>query len=147
LQASADQLDRHQNFSKLKSLCDDEKPDVIAHLAAQAGVRYSLENPRDYINSNIVGTFNIMECARELGIEHLMIASTSSAYGGNEEMPFVETEKADTQLTIYAASKKATEAMAHSYAGFADDHVPFFYRLWSMGKARYGAVQIHQGDP
>lgn len=91
-------------------------PDVIVHLAAQAGVRYSLENPRAYLDSNIIGTFNIMEAAREYGVEHLLMASTSSVYGANEDMPFSETEKADTQLTFYAATKKANESMAHSYA-------------------------------
>lgn len=91
-------------------------PDVIVHLAAQAGVRYSLENPRAYIDANIVGTFNVMECARELGVSHLLMASTSSVYGANESMPFSETEKTDTPLTIYAATKKANEAMGHSYA-------------------------------
>ena len=92
------------------------KPDVIVHLAAQAGVRYSLENPRAYIDANIVGTFNVMECARTLAVEHLLMASTSSVYGANEAIPFRETDKADTPLTIYAATKKATEAMGHSYA-------------------------------
>ena len=91
-------------------------PDVIVHLAAQAGVRYSLENPRAYIDSNVVGTFNVMEAARRLQVAHLLMASTSSVYGANEDMPFVETVKADTQLTIYAATKKANESMAHSYA-------------------------------
>ena len=97
-------------------VADEFRPDVIVHLAAQAGVRYSLENPRAYIDSNVVGTFNVMEAARRLGIDHLLMASTSSVYGANEKMPFVETEKADTQLTIYAATKKANESMAHSYA-------------------------------
>lgn len=105
-----------EDFDSLKALCDAEQPDVIVHLAAQAGVRYSLENPRAYIDANIVGTFNVMECARELDVDHLLMASTSSAYGANEVMPFIETEKADTQLTIYAATKKAGEAMGHSYA-------------------------------
>lgn len=95
---------------------DAFQPDVIVHLAAQAGVRYSIENPRAYIDSNIVGTFNVMEAARRLAVGHLLIASTSSVYGANEDMPFTETEKADTQLTIYAATKKANESMAHSYA-------------------------------
>lgn len=97
-------------------MADEFRPDVIVHLAAQAGVRYSLENPRAYIDSNIVGTFNVMEAARRLEVQHLLMASTSSVYGANEEMPFVETEKADTQLTIYAATKKAGESMGHSYA-------------------------------
>ena len=80
---------------------------MIVHLAAQAGVRYSLENPRAYIDANIVGTFNVMEAARAAGVRHLLMASTSSVYGANEDMPFDETQKADTQLTIYAATKKA----------------------------------------
>ncbi|MGP6086691.1 NAD-dependent epimerase/dehydratase family protein [Antarctobacter jejuensis] len=99
---------------------DDFAPDVIVHLAAQAGVRYSLENPRAYVNSNIVGTFNVMEAARRNAVGHLLMASTSSVYGGNEVMPFTETEKADTQLTIYAATKKANESMGHSYAHLHD---------------------------
>ncbi len=94
----------------------DFKPDVIVHLAGQAGVRYSLENPRAYLDSNVIGTFNVLEAANELAVRHLLMASTSSVYGANENMPFVETEKADTPLTFYAATKKATEAMGHSYA-------------------------------
>jgi len=105
-----------EDFDRLRNFCDAEQPDVIVHLAAQAGVRYSLENPRAYVDTNITGTFNVMECAREIGVDHLMMASTSSVYGANEIMPFVETEKADTPLTIYAATKKAGEAMGHSYA-------------------------------
>lgn len=97
-------------------MADEFEPDIIVHLAAQAGVRYSLENPRAYIDSNVVGTFNVMEAARRHAVDHLLMASTSSVYGANDEMPFTETEKADTQLTIYAATKKANEAMAHSYA-------------------------------
>ncbi len=110
-----------EDFNSLKALCDAEQPDIIVHLAAQAGVRYSLENPRAYIESNVIGTFNVMECARELEVDHLLMASTSSVYGANEVMPFSETEKADTPLTIYAATKKANEAMGHSYA-----------HLWSL---------------
>ncbi|MFN3144383.1 MAG: NAD-dependent epimerase/dehydratase family protein [Paracoccaceae bacterium] len=113
-------------FSTTEALLEDQEtldrtvdafePDVIVHLAAQAGVRYSLENPRAYIDSNVVGTLNVMECARRHAVDHLLMASTSSVYGANEEMPFTETEKADTQLTIYAATKKANESMGHSYA-------------------------------
>jgi UDP-glucuronate 4-epimerase len=91
-------------------------PDVIVHLAAQAGVRYSLEEPRAYVETNIVGTFNVLECARAKKVDHLLMASTSSVYGANTQMPFTETDKADTPLTIYAATKKATEAMGHAYA-------------------------------
>ncbi|WP_284123839.1 NAD-dependent epimerase/dehydratase family protein [Parerythrobacter aestuarii] len=105
-----------EDFDKLHTIALDARPDVIVHLAAQAGVRYSLENPRAYVDANLVGTFNVMECARELAVDHLLMASTSSVYGANEDMPFDEREKCDTQLTLYAATKKANEAMAHSYA-------------------------------
>lgn len=97
-------------------VADAFAPDVIVHLAAQAGVRYSLENPRAYLDSNVIGTFNVMEAARRLKVGHLLMASTSSIYGANTEMPYAETHKADTQLTIYAATKKATESMGHGYA-------------------------------
>lgn len=105
-----------EDYEGLRDLALDEKPDVIVHLAAQAGVRYSLENPRAYLDANLTGTFHVLEIARELGVEHLLMASTSSVYGANEDMPFNETQKADTPLTFYAATKKANEAMAHSYA-------------------------------
>jgi UDP-glucuronate 4-epimerase len=123
---------RHQRllqnpaFSMTQGMLEDEQllrrsifafqPSVIVHLAAQAGVRYSFEQPRAYVDSNIGGTFNILEIARALEIQHLLIASTSSVYGANTDMPFRETEKADSQLSFYAATKKATESMAHSYA-------------------------------
>lgn len=105
-----------ENEEKFWGVAERFQPEVIVHLAAQAGVRYSLENPRAYIDSNIIGTLNVMEAARKLGVQHLLMASTSSVYGANEDMPFTEVEKADTQLTIYAATKKANESMGHSYA-------------------------------
>lgn len=105
-----------ENLPELQTIGERFQPDVIVHLAAQAGVRYSLENPRAYIDSNIVGTFNIMEVARVHNVDHLMMASTSSVYGANIEMPFDELEKCETPLTMYAATKKANEAMGHSYA-------------------------------
>ncbi|WP_324261818.1 NAD-dependent epimerase/dehydratase family protein [Altererythrobacter sp. H2] len=105
-----------EDFDRLHALCMEEKPDVIVHLAAQAGVRYSLENPRAYLDANIIGTFNVMECARELGVDHLLMASTSSVYGANEDMPFDELERVETPMTFYAATKKANESMGHSYA-------------------------------
>jgi UDP-glucuronate 4-epimerase len=105
-----------EDNDRLASVCAETPPDIIVHLAAQAGVRYSLEAPRDYINANVVGTFNVMEQARTHGVAHLLMASTSSVYGANTEMPFREDHKADTPLTIYAATKKATEVMGHSYA-------------------------------
>ena len=119
-------LMQHPNFAATEGMLEDGetlravaagfRPDAIVHLAAQAGVRYSLENPRAYVDSNVVGTFNMLELARDLEVQHLLMASTSSVYGANSDMPFKETDKADTQLTIYAATKKATESMAHSYA-------------------------------
>ena len=105
-----------EDNAALTAIFEEVKPEAVVHLAAQAGVRYSLENPRAYIDTNIIGTFNIMECARAFEVGHLLMASTSSVYGANEEMPFTETEKADTPLTIYAATKKANEMMGHSYA-------------------------------
>jgi UDP-glucuronate 4-epimerase len=104
----------------LDRVADEFAPDVIVHLAAQAGVRYSLENPRAYLDANVIGTFNVMEAARRLSVQHLLMASTSSVYGANTDMPFIETEKADTQLTIYAAIKKANESMGHAYAHLYD---------------------------
>ena len=104
------------DHERLLAFARQAAPDAIVHLAAQAGVRYSLEQPRTYVDTNITGTFNVMECARELGVAHLLMASTSSVYGANDDMPFAETDKADTPLTIYAATKKANEAMVHSYA-------------------------------
>ncbi|OWY11824.1 UDP-glucuronate 5-epimerase [Thioclava sp. F34-6] len=105
-----------EDLETFDAMADEFKPEIIVHLAAQAGVRYSLEQPRAYIEANIVGTFNVMEAARRHEVEHLLMASTSSVYGANEDMPYAETDKADTQLTIYAATKKATESMGHSYA-------------------------------
>jgi UDP-glucuronate 4-epimerase len=105
-----------EDDGKLDDIANKFKPDIIIHLAAQAGVRYSLENPRAYINSNIIGTFNVMEIARKLKVKHLLMSSSSSVYGANSKMPFTEIEKADTQLTMYAATKKANESMAHSYS-------------------------------
>ena len=101
---------------KLNEDADKFQPDVIIHLAAQAGVRYSLENPRVYINSNIIGTFNVLEIAKKHKVKHLLMSSSSSVYGANTNMPFTENDKVDTQLTIYAATKKSNESMAHSYA-------------------------------
>lgn len=110
----------------MMSLFAEEKPDVIIHLAAQAGVRYSIDNPRAYLESNIVGTFEILEAARAYPPAHMLLASTSSAYGANTVMPYQETVKADHQMSFYAATKKATEVMAHSYAHLYDLPVTMF---------------------
>ncbi|MBA4797455.1 MAG: NAD-dependent epimerase/dehydratase family protein [Rhizobiales bacterium] len=91
-------------------------PDVVIHLAAQAGVRYSLENPQSYLTSNVTGSYNIIELAERHKVKHLMLASTSSIYGANPTVPFRETDRADEPLTIYAATKKSMELMAHAHA-------------------------------
>lgn len=101
---------------RVAALVAEVKPDVILHLAAQAGVRYSIDAPKSYVDANLLGTFNILEAARACKPAHLMMASTSSVYGANAKVPFAETDKADRPLSFYAATKVATEAMAHSYA-------------------------------
>lgn len=109
----------HEKIETPKVLMDvfeQERPNVVIHLAAQAGVRYSIENPRAYLESNINGTFELLEAARAYPPEHMLLASTSSAYGASKDMPYRETLKADHQMSFYAATKKSTENMAHSYA-------------------------------
>ncbi len=110
----------------LMDLFKEERPDIVIHLAAQAGVRYSIENPRAYLESNINGTFELLEAARALPPEHMLLASTSSAYGANENMPYKETVKADHQMSFYAATKKSTENMAHSYSHLYDLPITMF---------------------
>ncbi len=133
----------------LDRVADDFRPDVIVHLAAQAGVRYSLENPRAYVDSNIIGTFNVMEVARRHQVAHLLMASTSSVYGANESMPFRETDKADGQLTIYAATKKANESMAHAYAHLWNIPTTMFrfFTVYGPWGGRPCLFQVHRGDP
>ncbi|MGI1662011.1 NAD-dependent epimerase/dehydratase family protein [Palleronia sp. KMU-117] len=102
------------------------RPNVVLHLAAQAGVRHSIDAPETYVEANIVGTFRLLEAARAYPPGHLLLASTSSVYGANTQMPYAETDKADTQMSFYAATKKATEAMAHSYSHLYDLPVTMF---------------------
>ena len=109
-----------EDDATLQATADGFEPEIIVHLAAQAGVRYSLKAPRSYVESNVIGTFNVMEAARRHEVRHLLMASTSSIYGASEDMPFAETQKTDAPLTIYAATKKANEAMGHSYAHLHD---------------------------
>ena len=119
-------LKKYKNFSFTKATLENEKnlkktfkkfrPKVVVHLAAQAGVRYSIDKPRVYLSSNIIGTFNIIETSHIFNVKHLIMASSSSVYGANKNVPFKEIDKTETQLSIYAATKKANESMAHSYS-------------------------------
>ncbi len=119
-------LKKFKNFSFTKANIEDEKklnnvfrkfkPHIVIHLAAQAGVRYSIKKPRVYLKSNITGTFNIIEASHKLKVKHLIMASSSSVYGSNKKIPFREIDKTETQLSIYASTKKSNESMAHSYS-------------------------------
>lgn len=119
-------LERSNGFKAVTAMLEDRaaldraaelaEPEIIIHLAAQAGVRYSLENPKAYVDSNLVGSWNILELAKKIAPKHLMLASTSSIYGANEKIPFAEADRADEPMTLYAATKKSMEVMAHSYA-------------------------------
>ena len=104
------------DWGGMKALFAREKFPRVIHLAAQAGVRYSLENPQAYVDSNVTGTLNVLEGCRHHGVEHLVYASTSSVYGANTHLPFSVHESTEHPLSLYAASKKANEMMAHSYA-------------------------------
>jgi UDP-glucuronate 4-epimerase len=139
------QLDRSPRFLQVEGSLEDAPvldavirhaaPEVVFHLAAQAGVRYSLEHPQSYIRSNVEGTTNLLEVLRRLPPRHLIFASTSSIYGGNTKTPFSETDRTDAPASLYAASKKSGEALVHSYAhlfGIASTCVRFFtvYGPW-----------------
>ena len=107
---------RLENKKTLENVFNKFKPNIVIHLAAQAGVRYSIEQPRVYLDSNITGTYNIIEVSKKLNVKHLIMASSSSVYGANKKFPFKETDKTETQLSIYASTKKSNESMAHSYS-------------------------------
>jgi UDP-glucuronate 4-epimerase len=119
-------LNSYKNFSSTEEMLENQevldktianfKPRIIIHLAAQAGVRYSIEQPRVYLSSNITGTFNVIESAHKAKVKHLIIASSSSVYGANLNIPYRETDQVQTQLSVYAATKKSTESIAHSYS-------------------------------
>ena len=104
----------------LEEIFKVHKPKIVVNLAAQAGVRYSIENPSAYINSNLVGFSNILECSRNFSVDHLVYASSSSVYGGNTKMPFSEKDGVDHPVSLYAATKKSNELLAHSYSHLYD---------------------------
>ena len=120
---------------ELIDLCKDHNFDVVVNMAAQAGVRYSIENPRAYVDANLVGFINILECCRQFEVEHLVFASSSSVYGANTKMPFSVHHNVDHPVSLYAATKKANELMAHTYShlyGLACTGLRFFtvYGPW-----------------
>ena len=138
----------------VQALFRRERFDRVVHLAAQAGVRYSTENPHLYVQSNITGFLHIIEGCRDHAVEHLVYASTSSVYGANTHMPFVETQNVDHPLTLYAATKKANELMAHSYSslyGLPTTGLRFFtvYGPWGRPDMAYYsfAQAIATGQP
>lgn len=102
--------------SALEIIFQEYKPNIVINLAAQAGVRYSIENPDVYIQSNVIGFFNILEACRHFPVEHLLYASSSSVYGSNKKVPFEETDFVDNPVSLYAATKKSNELMAHTYS-------------------------------
>ncbi len=104
------------DMAGLQAVMEKARPEVVIHLAAQAGVRYALEHPDVYISANMVGTFNLLEICRHAPVAHFLMASTSSVYGANTQMPFLETHATDTPLNIYSASKRSAELMGHCYA-------------------------------
>ena len=119
-------LKKYKKFSFTKGMLENKfllnktitkfKPEIIVHLAAQAGVRYSIDEPRTYLSSNIMGTYNIIELAHRVKAKHLMIASSSSVYGANKKTPYTENDCVKLQMSIYASTKLATESIAHSYS-------------------------------
>lgn len=128
--------------------------EVVVHLAAQPGVRYSLEAPQSYIQSNVAGTANLLESLRRTPPKHFIFASTSSVYGGNTKLPFAETDRTDGPVSLYAATKKAGEAMAHSYAhlfGIASTCLRFFTVYGPWGRPDMAAIKfataIMEGRP
>lgn len=104
------------DMAALEVVFEKDRPSVVVNLAAQAGVRYSIEDPRAYVDSNLVGFFNVLECCRKYPVEHLVYASSSSVYGGNEKVPFSELDRVDEPVSLYAATKKSNELMAHAYS-------------------------------
>ena len=129
-EARIKQLDNFDNFTFIKgniadktlveSVFEKYKPQVVVNLAAQAGVRYSITNPDAYIESNLVGFFNILEACRNHPVEHLVYASSSSVYGSNKKIPYSTEDKVDNPVSLYAATKKSNELMAHAYSKLYD---------------------------
>jgi len=143
-----------EDTESLKELFEKEKFDKVVNLAAQAGVRYSITNPYAYLESNLVGFLNILECCRNYQVKHLVYASSSSVYGMNSKIPFSEEDKVDNPVSLYAASKKSNELMAHAYSklyGFAVSGLRFFTVYGPWGRPDMApmlfAKAISKGEP
>lgn len=119
------------NYVDMEKIFSDEKPDFVIHLAAQAGIRYSKVNPWSYEKNNILGTMNIFECSVKHNVKKILYASSSSVYGDNLKIPFSESDRADTPISVYAASKKSCELMAYSYSN--QSNIPFIgFRFFTV---------------
>ncbi|WP_339180164.1 GDP-mannose 4,6-dehydratase [Oceanobacillus sp. FSL W7-1293] len=140
-------LEPYENFTfikadiadkeKVMSLFKEYKPSIVVNLAAQAGVRYSIENPDVYMQSNVIGFFNILEACRHYPVDHLIYASSSSVYGANKKVPFEETDFVDNPVSLYASTKKSNELMAHTYShlyGIPATGLRFFTVYGPMGR-------------
>ncbi|PKP90206.1 MAG: UDP-glucuronate 5-epimerase [Alphaproteobacteria bacterium HGW-Alphaproteobacteria-16] len=154
-------LSNHPNFTLARLSIEDAgalgdawrafAPDTIIHLAAQAGVRYSIDHPADYISTNITGTFHLMELARHHPVRHFLAASTSSVYGANTQMPFAEDQRTQTPMSLYAATKGSTELIGHSYAHLFGIPMTFFrfftvYGPWGrpdMALFKFAHAMLH----
>ena len=131
--------------AQLTEAFETYKPDIVMNLAAQAGVRYSIENPDAYIQSNLVGFANVLECCRHYPVKHLVYASSSSVYGGNKKVPFSTTDQVDHPVSLYAATKKANELMAYSYSklyGIKSTGLRFFTVYGPMGRPDMAAYKF-----
>lgn len=157
-------LNKYENFKfikgdladmeALKNVFETYKPDIVVNLAAQAGVRYSIENPLAYMQSNMMGFFNILECCRNYPVEHLLYASSSSVYGGNTKVPFSTSDNVDRPVSLYAATKKSNELMAHAYCklyGIPSTGLRFFTVYGPMGRPDMAyfsfSQKIMKGEP
>lgn len=157
-------LNKYDNFAfikadisdkeKVMNIFEEYKPSVVVNLAAQAGVRYSIENPDVYIQSNIIGFYNILEACRYYPVEHLIYASSSSVYGSNKKVPFEETDFVDNPVSLYAATKKSNELMAHTYShlyNIPSSGLRFFTVYGPMGRpdmAYFGFTDKYfKGEP
>lgn len=142
-----------EDQATMERVFEEFKPEVVINLAAQAGVRYSIDNPRAYVNSNLVGFMNILEGCRHHNVKHLVYASSSSVYGANKKIPFSEHDNVDHPISLYAATKKSNELMAHTYAhlyGIPCTGLRFFtvYGPWGRPDMAYFkfANKIKQGE-